>query len=523
MYLRLRTIGGLCIGESGRKFFPASQSPGVAPNTRNVAGNCNCRPRHGNQRRISLEIAPKSQPRTPVASPIAASNVDADFPNEATPSMSGYLPISSDSKSRLFYVFYEATHNSRRVSETPVMLWLNGGPGCSSMIGCFYELGPWRVNEKLKLSRNEGAWNRRCGLLFIDQPIGVGFSIAAHVSEIPSDEHTVADHLFYALQFWCQSNPGFQKRPIFVAGESYAGKYVPALAYYMLTRNQEEHAFAQFAGMAIGNGLVDPIIQIAQAADTAFYFGLIDEAQCITVRAMARDLVELIDKAQWLEATLKNLELVMYIYKASGIATMLDIRRTSRYHHREDGIEFMAPFLNSSSTKAALKIEKGSSPWSSSRPTVKKAMAPDVMKSTKWMVEAVLKAGYPVLLYQGVYDVKDGPACNEAWMRAIVWDHIKGFWASEREIWRVGRKLAGYWRRWKNLSHVVVQGAGHQVPYDQPIFAQDMIERWIAISLHPGTNMNLSEDAEDQVVRSEEHKNSSVNPLVQGDVPDSAL
>lgn len=75
MYLRLRTIGGLCIGESGRKFFPASQSPGVAPNTRNVAGNCNCRPRHGNQRRISLEIAPKSQPRTPVASPIAASNV----------------------------------------------------------------------------------------------------------------------------------------------------------------------------------------------------------------------------------------------------------------------------------------------------------------------------------------------------------------------------------------------------------------------------------------------------------------
>lgn len=85
------------------------------------------------------------------------------------------------------------------------------------------------------------------------------------------------------------------------------------------------------------------------------------------------------------------------------------------------------------------------------------------MKSTKWMVEAVLRAGYPVLLYQGMYDAKDGPACNEAWMRSIEWDHIKSFWDSERELWRVNRRLAGYWRRWKNLSHVVVHGAGHQV------------------------------------------------------------
>lgn len=119
-------------------------------------------------------------------------------------------------------------------------------------------------------------------------------------------------------------------------------------------------------------------------------------------------------RAQWLEANLKNLELVMYIYKASGVATLLDIRRSCRYHHREvsgvnlsvtfpscnmcmhscieksvhylrslwipcafrkDGVEFLAPFLNSISTRAALKVEKGSSAWVSNRNTVKKAMA----------------------------------------------------------------------------------------------------------------------------------------------------
>jgi carboxypeptidase C (cathepsin A) len=101
------------------------------------------------------------------------------------------------------------------------------------------------------------------------------------------------------------------------------------------------------------------------------------------------------------------------------------------------------------------------------------------MKSTKWMVEAVLKAGYPVLLYQGIYDAKDGPASSEAWMRAIEWDQSMMFWRSERGLWMVKGRLAGYWRQWKNLAHVVIQGAGHEVPVDQPTVSQAMIEAWI--------------------------------------------
>lgn len=83
------------------------------------------------------------------------------FPEEAVPTSSGYLPIRSKSKSRLFYVFYEATKSPTRIADTPILLWLNGGPGCSSLIGCYYELGPWRLTEKGKLEANNGAWNRR--------------------------------------------------------------------------------------------------------------------------------------------------------------------------------------------------------------------------------------------------------------------------------------------------------------------------------------------------------------------------
>lgn len=100
------------------------------------------------------------------------------------------------------------------------------------------------------------------------------------------------------------------------------------------------------------------------------------------------------------------------------------------------------------------------------------------MKSTKWMLEALLPQ-LPVLLYQGQWDIQDGVASSEAWMRTIAWRSSAAFWASERKLWKEEGKLAGYIRTLENLSHVVVAGAGHLAPSDQNLRTQRMIEAWI--------------------------------------------
>ncbi|CDP00771.1 unnamed protein product [Coffea canephora] len=188
------------------------------------------------------------------------------LPKEALPTKSGYLEVNSTTGSALFYTYYEAQKPTTPLSQIPLLIWLQGGPGCSSMLGNFYELGPWLVTSNVSVKPNPGAWNRIFGVLFIDNPIGTGFSIAASPQEIPRNQHDVAKHLFIAIKKFIKLDDMFKTRPIYVTGESYAGKYVPALGYYILKKN---------AILPVSN----PATQTATYAVNAYYSGFINDKQ----------------------------------------------------------------------------------------------------------------------------------------------------------------------------------------------------------------------------------------------------
>lgn len=106
---------------------------------------------------------------------------------------------------------------------------------------------------------------RRYGVLYVDNPIGTGFSVAAKPEDIPLNQSTVAEHLYHALTTLFR-NPSLAGRPLFLTGESYAGKYVPALACKILDSVKEAVGKASvpfdFQGVAIGNGFTDPRTQV---------------------------------------------------------------------------------------------------------------------------------------------------------------------------------------------------------------------------------------------------------------------
>ena len=231
------------------------------------------------------------------------------FPDEALPTKSGYLPVKPAPGSSMFYAFYEAQEPTTPLPDTPLLVWLQGGPGCSSMIGNFYELGPWRVvSRATDLERNPGAWNRLFGLLFVDNPIGVGFSIAASQQDIPTNQRQVAEHLYAALVEFLEQNPSFENRPVYFTGESYAGKYVPAIGYYIL--KEKPNGKVNLKGLAIGNGLTDPVTQVQTHAVNVYYSGLVNAKQRVELQKAQEISVALVKSQKWREAADARTELL---------------------------------------------------------------------------------------------------------------------------------------------------------------------------------------------------------------------
>jgi len=168
----------------------------------------------------------------------------------------GYVTIDATAGRALFYYFVESPQNS---STNPLVLWLNGGPGCSSLgYGAMEELGPFRVNgDGVSLYKNDYAWNNEANVLFLESPAGVGFSYSNTTYHGVGDNSTAADSYKFLIN-WLERFPEYKTRDFYITGESYAGHYVPQLANTIVSENKiANQTIINLKGIAIGNAWID--------------------------------------------------------------------------------------------------------------------------------------------------------------------------------------------------------------------------------------------------------------------------
>ena len=164
---------------------------------------------------------------------------------------SGYLNATADHQ--LFYWYHEAT---TQAATKPLVLWLNGGPGCSSLGGMFTELGPFVLNENLEVTLNPYSFNKAANIIFIEQPAGVGFSYP----NVPANDSSTAIDTDLALRHFLSQHPELQGRDFYVMGESYGGHYVPNTAKQIQISNSRTNNtkdIINLKGFAVGNGYTD--------------------------------------------------------------------------------------------------------------------------------------------------------------------------------------------------------------------------------------------------------------------------
>ncbi|KAI4302316.1 hypothetical protein MLD38_038077 [Melastoma candidum] len=408
----------------------------------------------------------------------------------------GYYKLRNSHDARMFYFFFESRGNK----DDPVVIWLTGGPGCSSELAMFYENGPFLIADNMSLVWNEYGWDKVSNLIYVDQPVGTGFSYTSDKRDIRHNENGVSDDLYDFLQAFFEEHPEFVKNDFFITGESYAGHYIPAFASRVHRGNKaDEGIHINLKGFAIGNGLTDPAVQYKAYTDYALDMGLIKQAQYEKINKIV-PVCETAIKLCGTDGTISCMAsyfvcntIFSSIMALTGDTNYYDIRKKCEGSLCYD-FSNMEKFLNQELVREALGV--GSIDFVSCSPTVYQAMLVDWMRNLEVGIPALLEDGIQLLVYAGEYDLICNWLGNSRWVHAMEWSEQDKFVHSAEVPFEVDGSEAGLMKNHGALTFLKVHDAGHMVPMDQPKASLEMLVRWMQGKLSPAGDESVQLVAE---------------------------
>merc|ERR1712018_1125374 len=403
--------------------------------------------------------------------------LDGLNPGEQPESYTGFLTVKEDTENNMFFWFVPAT--DAEPSDAPVVIWLQGGPGGSSLFGLLELHGPFTANydenKNVKAVMNPYAWTKKANVIYIDNPVGAGFSYAQD-DALPTTKAEVARDLYEALIQWFTMFPEYQPNDFYVFGESYGGKWVPTISKKIDDENPSAEVKINLVGLGIGDGFTSPE-ETAVYAEYLYGVGLVDVAQREHMLENEETMKQLIRDEEWYAALVSWSNNFNYGLSKTGCSDAYEINLCSEPEERGN----FEDFVNLQSTRKAIHV--GNRPFGQQSGDVYNSMLDDFMRSERDILEFLLEH-YKVLIYDGNMDI----ICNhygikEMFKAMTTWSGRKDYLTAESKVHRVGIETAGYVKSVGNLRQFVMRNAGHMVPWSEPKYAQDMFEKFIAGNL----------------------------------------
>ena len=387
--------------------------------------------------------------------------------------LAGYLPVS-EARDAHVYVWFVDQADAR--PDAPVVVWLNGGPGSSSFLGLFAENGPYKIQVDGSLADNPFSWHTAAAYLMIDQPAGTGLSVVESPAAWARTEQEATDQLLYALQIMLDEVPGLRSRDLYLFGESFAGVYIPMLATAILASNDAGGPPVALKGIGIGDGWVDPELQQQTYGQFAYAHGLLDTGQLAHVDELYGACAIAIEKNHPASRKADRIcnQIEAYITSVSGGANVYDIRMIGDYDFTPIGT-----YLDREDVRAALHVDPAAPAWAETSKRVGHLLEKGEQDSVAGLYPALFER-LPTLIYNGVYDMDCNFMGTDAWIAGVEWSFRDEYLAASRVPWLVGGALAGRGRSVRTLTHLLVDGAGHLVPMDQPAVALAMLEQFLS-------------------------------------------
>uniref|UniRef100_A0A8C9ELD9 Carboxypeptidase n=1 Tax=Pavo cristatus TaxID=9049 RepID=A0A8C9ELD9_PAVCR len=358
---------------------------------------------------------------------------------------SGHLCIGPTQ--RLHYWFVEAQNNPQ---SSPLVLWLNGGPGCSSMEGFLKEHGPFLVQpDGVTLKYNDYAWNKIANMLYLESPAGVGFSYSEDKKYATNDTE-VAHNNYLALKEFLRLFPEYSKNDLFLTGESYGGIYIPTLAEWVM-----QDPSLNLKGIAVGNGLSSYEINDNSLVYFAYYHGLLGTQL-------------------W-----KDLQAFCCSEGKCNFHDNSNLNCTLKVRELESPSPAAIPVSSSThSAEKALHISPDAPEWQVCSFEVNRSYKRLYMQMNDQYLKLLGAMKYRILVYNGDVDM----ACNflgDEWFVDSLCQKVQV--ARRPWLYTEGgeNQIGGFVKEFTNIAFLTVKGAGHMVPTDQPLAAFTMFSRFI--------------------------------------------
>jgi len=411
---------------------------------------------------------------------------------------SGYLTLSGTEKN----IHYWLTESETDPETAPLVFWTNGGPGCSGLIGFMTEQGPFRPDETGNLQENVFAWNKIANMVFLEQPVGVGFSYSNNNDDYKiGDEQAAKDNLETILQFF-EKFPHFNHSKLFITSESYGGHYMPTWAEEIIKYNDAQEYSAMrinFQGFAVGNPYTDYYSGVGAEMET--YWGKQLLPKPLWDKYLEHNCT---DPFQQLNSSTCSLLIVNFMRKIGNLnpyaldypVCLSNQQMRMREFLREPNENkdtliyepceelYSSAYLNRLDVKIALHVNKDIQ-WEECSRTTKYNLADKMLPMEKYyktLMNSETHQDLRILVYSGDDDSVCGTIGTQRWIYDLgfpttsLWDT---WYNKDGQTAGFITKFKTPFSRNSRFSFITVHDAGHEVPTYKPKDALELFEMYL--------------------------------------------
>uniref|UniRef100_A0A3Q0S9I6 Carboxypeptidase n=1 Tax=Amphilophus citrinellus TaxID=61819 RepID=A0A3Q0S9I6_AMPCI len=389
----------------------------------------------------------------------------------------------------MFWWLYYADSASAQYENLPLVMWLQGGPGGSGTgFGNFEEIGP--LNRDLEPRKT--SWVQAASVLFVDNPVGTGFSYTDRPDAYATNVATVASDMLVLLKNFFTEKPEFQSIPFYIFSESYGGKMAAAISLELTKAITKGTVKCNFSGVALGDSWISPVDSVMTWGPYLYTTSLLDDYGLAEVNKAAEAVKQAVEQQEFLKATeMWSVAENVVEQNTNGVNFYNILTQDSDENHKLTHLalqilrhirplqrQSLSDLMNGPIRKK-LGIIPQNVTWGGQADEVFTNMAGDFMKPVVDIVDQLLTAGVNVTVYNGQLDLIVDTLGQELWVKQLKWEGIPSFnklrWTPLDDP--ASPHITGaFYKTYKNFAFYWILKAGHMIPSDQGPMALQMLK-----------------------------------------------